>query len=176
MLLLNCVQITAARAMLYIANLPYNKQKLHRGRYFNQLLEDQADAMPSSMPELLRLSRLEHRAVSCAHAQRRTSLLKIQASHPERAVNDSGLLEFCFERARGAEFPQLRLRSQESEVKEVVAVRKKLRTTDSARIIPQVEVDLECRSFVRFVKPQTLSPAMAANHPYSCVAVVEKGQ
>src|SRR5690242_1214991 len=117
-----------------------------------------------------------HCALSRSHAQRTTSLPKIQTPHPERAVNESWLVEFCFEPVRGAEFPQLRLRSQESEVKEVVAVRKKLRGTHSARIIAQVEVDLECRSFVRFVKPQTLSPAMAANHPYSCVAVVEKGQ
>ena len=36
----------------------YNKQKLHQRRYFSQLLRDQANAMPSSMPELPRLSRL----------------------------------------------------------------------------------------------------------------------
>jgi transposase len=45
-------------SMLMETGTPYNKQKLHRRRYFNQLLEDQAQAMPSSMPELLRLSRL----------------------------------------------------------------------------------------------------------------------
>lgn len=45
-------------SMLMETGISYNKQKLHRRRYFNQLLEEQADAMPSSMPELLRLSRL----------------------------------------------------------------------------------------------------------------------
>ena len=45
-------------SMLMETGISYNKQKLHRRRYFNQLLEEQANAMPSSMPELLRLSRL----------------------------------------------------------------------------------------------------------------------
>ena len=45
-------------SMLMETGIAYKKQKLHRRRYFNQLLEEQADAMPSSMPELLRLSRL----------------------------------------------------------------------------------------------------------------------
>jgi transposase len=45
-------------SMLMETGISYNKQKLHRRRYFNQLLEEQADAMPSAMPELLRLSRL----------------------------------------------------------------------------------------------------------------------
>src|SRR3954467_12311336 len=104
-------------------------------------------------------------AVARSHGQPRTSLLRIQTPHPERAVNESVLFEFCFQCARGAEFAQLRMRSQESEVKEVVAVRKKLCGTHSARIIAQVEVDRECRSFVRFVKAKSLSPAIAAKHP-----------
>jgi hypothetical protein len=37
--------------------ISYNKQKLHQRRYFNQLLKDRANELPSSMPELLRLSR-----------------------------------------------------------------------------------------------------------------------
>ena len=45
-------------SMLMETGISYNKQKLHRRRYFDQLLEDQANAMPSCMPELLRLSRL----------------------------------------------------------------------------------------------------------------------
>jgi transposase len=45
-------------SMFMETGISYNKQKLHRRRYFNHLLEDQANAMPSSMPELLRLSRL----------------------------------------------------------------------------------------------------------------------
>ena len=44
-------------SMLMETGVPYNKQKLHGRRYFDQLLEDQANAMPSCMPELLRLSR-----------------------------------------------------------------------------------------------------------------------
>jgi transposase len=44
--------------MLIETGISYNKQKLHRRRHFNQLLEEQANAMPRSMPELLRLSRL----------------------------------------------------------------------------------------------------------------------
>lgn len=44
-------------SMLMETGISYNKQKLHRRRYFNCLLEDQANAMASSIPELLRLSR-----------------------------------------------------------------------------------------------------------------------
>jgi transposase len=44
-------------SMLMETGISYNKQKLHRRGYFHDLLEDQANAMPSSMPELLRLSR-----------------------------------------------------------------------------------------------------------------------
>jgi transposase len=44
-------------SMLMETGICYNKQKLHQRRYFRRLLEDQANAMPESMPELLRLSR-----------------------------------------------------------------------------------------------------------------------
>jgi transposase len=44
-------------SMLMETGILYNKQKLHQRRYFSQLLRDQANAMPDSMPELLRLSR-----------------------------------------------------------------------------------------------------------------------
>jgi transposase len=43
--------------MLMETGISYNKQKLHQRRYFNQLLKDRANELPSSMPELLRLSR-----------------------------------------------------------------------------------------------------------------------
>ena len=44
-------------SMLMETGICYNKQKLHQRRYFRRLVEDQANAMPESMPELLRLSR-----------------------------------------------------------------------------------------------------------------------
>jgi transposase len=44
-------------SMLMETGIPFNKQKLHQRRYFNELLRDQANAMPDSMPGLLRLSR-----------------------------------------------------------------------------------------------------------------------
>ncbi len=44
-------------SMLMETGIPFNKQKLHQRRYFNELLRNQANAMPDSMPELLRLSR-----------------------------------------------------------------------------------------------------------------------
>jgi len=43
--------------LLMETGIPYNKQKLHQKRYFHQLLEDQKDLMPESLPNLLRLSR-----------------------------------------------------------------------------------------------------------------------
>jgi transposase len=43
--------------MLMETGICYNKQKLHRKRYFGQLLEEQSKTMPESMPNLLRLSR-----------------------------------------------------------------------------------------------------------------------
>jgi transposase len=43
-------------SMLMETGISYNKQKLHQRRYFNQLLKDEEKEMPSSMPELLRLS------------------------------------------------------------------------------------------------------------------------
>jgi hypothetical protein len=43
--------------MLMETGISYNKQKLHQRRYFNQLLKERANELPSSMPELLRLSR-----------------------------------------------------------------------------------------------------------------------
>jgi len=33
--------------MLMETGISYNKQRLHRGRYFNELPEDQANAMPA---------------------------------------------------------------------------------------------------------------------------------
>jgi transposase len=44
-------------ALLMETGIPYNKQKLHQKRYFQNLLEEQKELMPQSLPELLRLSR-----------------------------------------------------------------------------------------------------------------------
>jgi len=43
--------------LLMETGVPYNKQQLHRKRYFQQLLEEQRELMPDSLPKLLRLSR-----------------------------------------------------------------------------------------------------------------------
>jgi transposase len=37
--------------------VPYHQQKVHQKKYFAELLQKQKEEMPSSMPELLRLSR-----------------------------------------------------------------------------------------------------------------------
>lgn len=43
--------------LLMETGVPYNKQKLHTRRYFQQLLKEQQSVMPESLPKLLRLSR-----------------------------------------------------------------------------------------------------------------------
>jgi transposase len=43
--------------LLMETGVPYNKQKLHQKRYFQQLLNEQKKVMPESLPQLLRLSR-----------------------------------------------------------------------------------------------------------------------
>ena len=44
-------------ALLMETGVPYNKEKLHQKRYFNQLLGDQKSVMPENLPSLLRLGR-----------------------------------------------------------------------------------------------------------------------
>jgi transposase len=44
--------------MLMKTGISYKKQKLHRKGYFGQLIDEQRDTMPESLPALLRLSRI----------------------------------------------------------------------------------------------------------------------
>jgi len=46
--------------LLMEAGLPYNQQKVHQKKYFAELLQKQKKEMPPSLPELLRLSRIDH--------------------------------------------------------------------------------------------------------------------
>jgi transposase len=43
--------------LLMESGIPYNKQKLHQKHYFRNLLEEQKELMPESLPQLLQLSR-----------------------------------------------------------------------------------------------------------------------
>lgn len=56
-------------SMLMETGISYNKQKLHQRRYFHELLEDRANEMPTSMPELLRLSRSNIETLNRMHKQ-----------------------------------------------------------------------------------------------------------
>jgi transposase len=69
-------------SMLMETGILYNKQKLHQRRYFSQLLRDQAKAMPSSMPELLRLSRLTIDGLGQMNKQ------LLQALHSDQVLAD----------------------------------------------------------------------------------------
>src|SRR5438270_2694986 len=69
-------------SMLMETGILYNKQKLHQRRYFNQLLRDQANAMPNSMPELLRLSRLTIDGLGQMNKQ------LLQALHTDQVLAD----------------------------------------------------------------------------------------
>jgi len=68
--------------MLMETGILYNKQKLHQRRYFSQLLRDQANAMPNSMPELLRLSRLTIDGLGQMNKQ------LLQALHTDQVLAD----------------------------------------------------------------------------------------
>lgn len=69
-------------SMLMETGILYNKQKLHQRRYFSQLLRDQANAMPNSMPELLRLSRLTIDGLGLMNKQ------LLQALHTDQVLAD----------------------------------------------------------------------------------------
>jgi transposase len=69
-------------SMLMETGILYNKQKLHQRRYFSQLLRDQANAMPNSMPELLRLSRLTIDGLGQMNKQ------LLQALHTDQVLAD----------------------------------------------------------------------------------------
>lgn len=43
--------------LLMETGVPYNKQKLHRKKYLKELIEEEKDVMPESLPQLLQLSR-----------------------------------------------------------------------------------------------------------------------
>jgi len=45
------------RGLLMETGVPYNKEKLHRKKYLKELIEEEKDVMPESLPQLLRLSR-----------------------------------------------------------------------------------------------------------------------
>jgi transposase len=102
-------------SMLMETGISYNKQKLHRRRYFNHLLEDQANAMPSSMPELLRLSRFTIDALSRMNKQLLEALRTDQtrAARVQRLMTIPGVgpvlsLTWALEMGDIARFPSVK--------------------------------------------------------------------